>query len=419
VGGPDEDRDWMTTERLYYADSYLTEFEATVLGHADGGRVYLDRSAFYPTSGGQPYDVGSLRGSGGEAARLAVLDVVDEGERVAHVLGEADALRLADGERVSGALDWARRFDHMQQHSGQHLLSAVFQELLGLATLSVHFGVEASTLDLDAASLSPEQVLTVEARANAAVFANHALSTRVEESAEGLRKPSARTGPLRIVSIASLDRSACGGTHVARTGEIGPILLRKLERARQATRVEFVCGGRATRRARADYDTLARLGGLLSTSVDGVLEVMSKRLAELERSGKSLRAAQESLDEYRGKQLYAQARSLAGDGVALHVEQHAEGNVQPLRGLALGYVGNPNAAFIATLAEPPSILLATSADTGVDAGPLLKAALGRVGGRGGGSARLAQGTVENAAALREVLAQLRAAFGSNVAQRPA
>jgi Ser-tRNA(Ala) deacylase AlaX len=206
----------MTTERLYYADSYLTEFEATVLGHGDGGRVYLDRSAFYPTSGGQQHDVGSLQVAGAEP-RLAVVDVVDEGDRVAHVLGAEDVRHLAEGRRVRGQLDWARRFDHMQQHSGQHLLSAVFQELLELGTVSVHFGLDASTLDLDAASIDPEQVLAVERRANAAVFENRSVSASVEETAEGLRKQSARAGPLRIVTIDALDRSACGGTHVAKT----------------------------------------------------------------------------------------------------------------------------------------------------------------------------------------------------------
>jgi alanyl-tRNA synthetase len=408
------------TERLYYVDSYLTRFEASVLGHGDGGRVYLDRSAFYPTSGGQQHDVGSLRAADIEGApRLSVLDVVDEGERVAHVLREDDALRLADGSSVCGELDWARRFDHMQQHTGQHLLSAVFQEVLGFATLSVHFGADYSTLDLDASSISPEQVLAVEQRANAAVFDNRGVSAGVEEVAEGLRKQSARSGPLRIVTIASLDRSACGGTHVARTGEIGPILLRKLERVRKATRVEFVCGGRATRRARADYDTLARLGGRLSTSVDDVVEVVGKRLAELERDSKALRAAKESLDGYRARELYTAALEEAGDGVALHFERRAEGSVQDLRGLAQGYIANPNAAFIATLDQPASILVATSPDTGVDAGALLETALGRVGGRGGGSPRLAQGTVKSAAALAEVLAQVRARFEAGVAARPA
>jgi alanyl-tRNA synthetase len=399
----------MTTERLYYGDSYLTEFEATVLGRGEDGRVYLDRSAFYPTSGGQQHDVGSLRASNADGGRhLSVLDVVDEGERVAHVLGAEDARHLAEGARVSGRLDWARRFDHMQQHTGQHLLSAVFQELWGVGTLSVHFGVDASTLDLDAGSLHPDQLLRVEQRANLAVFENRSVSATLEESADGLRKPSARSGPLRIVTIASLDRSACGGTHVARTGEIGPILLRKVERVRQGTRVEFVCGGRAIRRARGDYEVLSRLGALLSTSLDDVPVVVNKRLAELERDAKALRSAREALDGYRANELYASARAEAGERVALHLEQRTEGSVQELRGLAQGYASHPRAAFIATIAEPPAIVFATSADTQLDAGALLKAALASVGGRGGGSARMAQGTVENAAALAQVLAEVRA-----------
>jgi alanyl-tRNA synthetase len=397
------------TERLYYTDSYLTEFEATVVGHGEGGRLYLDRSAFYPTSGGQQYDVGSLRVAGLESApALSVLDVVDEGERVAHVLGDDDARRLTDGGRIRGMLDWTRRFDHMQQHTGQHLLSAVFQDLLGLATLSVHFGVDASTLDLDAGSLGPEQVIAVEQRANALVFENRAVTTALEESAEGLRKQSARSGPLRIVTIGSLDRSACGGTHVARTGEIGPILLRKLERVRKSMRVEFVCGGRATRRARADYETLARLGGLLSTSVDGVLEVTGKRLAELTRDSKALRAANETLDGYRASELYAQKRAETGSGLAIVVTRRAQGSLQDQRGLAQAYVAHAQAVFIAVLEQPASIVLATSADTGVDAGALLGGALARAGGRGGGSARLAQGTVEDAIALDAVLSEVHA-----------
>jgi alanyl-tRNA synthetase len=397
------------TERLYYADSYLTEFDATVIGHGAGGRVYLDRSAFYPTSGGQAFDHGALHAASADGApSLSVLDVVDEGERVAHVLAEDDAGRLRDGERVSGQIDWVRRFDHMQQHSGQHLLSAVFQELLGLGTTSVHFGADTSTLDLDAAALTAAQLLAVEQRANTTVFENRPLAVEVEEAAEGLRKPSGRSGPLRIVSIASLDRSACGGTHVARTGEIGPVLLRKLERARQAVRVEFVCGGRATRRARADYDSLTRLGALLSTSVDGVAEVMSKRLAELARDSAALRAARESLDDYRARELYARVRAESGAALALCIERLSEGSLQALRGLAQAYAAHSRAVYLAVLEQPASILLASSADSGVDAGAVLKAALAAAGGRGGGSPRLAQGTVADAASLAELLSNVEA-----------
>src|SRR5882724_68997 len=152
------------TERLYYSDAYLTEFDATVLEHADGGRrTYLDRTAFYPTSGGQPSDRGWL----GEAE---VVDVVDEGDRIAHLLASP-----VTAPHVRGRIDWSRRFDHMQQHTGQHLLSAVIAELFGYQTVSVHFGPENSTLDLDTGAMSHEQIVAAEGRANQVVVENRAV----------------------------------------------------------------------------------------------------------------------------------------------------------------------------------------------------------------------------------------------------
>jgi len=240
------------------------------------------------------------------------------------------------------------------------------------------------------------------------VFENRVVTALLEaEGAQGLRKASTRSGPLRIVSIAGLDRSACGGTHVAHTGEIGPVLLRKLERVRQGVRVEFVCGARATRRARADYEVLSRLSALVSTSVDGALEVLGKRLDELAEQQAALRSARESLDAYRAAELYARARAAAGpEAVALHVEQAAPGSLQDLRGLAQSYIAHPRSVFLASAAEPVSVLFATSVDTGLDAGALLKGALASAGGRGGGSARLAQGTLRDVAALGGLIATL-------------
>ena len=221
------------TERLYYHDSYLRDFTAHVVAvSSDGATAYLDRTAFYPTSGGQPFDTGFIAG-------IAVLDVADEGERIAHRL--AAPLSARD---VDCSIDWKRRFDHMQQHTGQHLVSAVFEELLGLRTVSFHLGQEISTIDLEAASIESRGVRHVESRANQIVCENRPVIVQFEEAAEarGLRKPSEREGTLRIVSIEGLDRSACGGTHVHATGEIGAILIRKLEKVRQTMRVEFLCG---------------------------------------------------------------------------------------------------------------------------------------------------------------------------------
>jgi alanyl-tRNA synthetase len=401
------------TERLYYADSYLTRFEATLLDRDDSGqRLYLDQTAFYPTSGGQQFDLGELQLPGATTA-LGVVDVVDEGERIAHILAEPQ-LELVPGTRLLGSIDWPRRFDHMQQHSGQHLLSAVFQELCGAGTLSVHFGEESSTLDLEAAALAPEQLLAVERRANGVVFENRELGVAVEaaEAATGLRKASTRSGALRIVSIAGLDRSACGGTHVRRTGEIGLILLRKLERVRKGVRVEFLCGARAARRARADYEVLSRSSNLLSTSIDELPALLDARASELQQALKHERELQQSLDEYRAREQYTQAQARApGAARICTLERRQTGGLQELRGFAQQYAAQPRGVFVAVLEQPPSVLVAAASDSGVDAAALLRSALTPAGGRGGGSARLAQGSAPSAAALETALATLTEQLG--------
>jgi alanyl-tRNA synthetase len=259
------------THRLYFTDAYLTTFAATVTARADDGRrLYLDRTAFYPTSGGQPFDTGRLGG-------VVVVDVIDEGDRIAHLLDAPAA-----GDRLEGAIDWARRFDHMQQHTGQHLLSAVLAERFGLTTVSVHFGRESATLDLDAAALEHAQLVDAELAANAAVSENRPVTVSFEEagSAPGLRKTSDREGTLRIITIEGLDRSACGGTHVRATGEIGAISIRKVERVKQHVRLEFLCGLRAVRRARADADLLSTIAASRSAAAD---ELPALRLAASSR----------------------------------------------------------------------------------------------------------------------------------------
>ncbi|MDF1502606.1 alanyl-tRNA editing protein, partial [Roseisolibacter sp. H3M3-2] len=250
------------TTRLYYTDAALLDFTARVAELADGGRrVYLDRTALYPTSGGQPHDLGTLGG-------VAVVDVVDEDDRVAHLL--AAPLAAAVGDEVAGAVDGARRRDHRQQHTGQHLLSAVFADLFGAETLSVHVGAATSTLDLSAERLSRDALVAAEARANAIVAEARPVRVTFEDAAAaaGLRKPTDRAGTIRVVGIDGVDRSACGGTHVATTAEIGVVLLRRVERVRQASRVEFVRGDRALAGARADLEALAAVAGALSVGPD-------------------------------------------------------------------------------------------------------------------------------------------------------
>jgi alanyl-tRNA synthetase len=384
------------TDRLYYRDARLLSFDGVVVGRADGGRrIYLDRTAFYPTSGGQPNDTGTLGG-------IRVLDVVDEEARIAHLLESP----LAE-DRVAGVIDGARRLDHMQQHTGQHLLSAVFEDLAGRRTASVHFGDQYSTVDLEGGPLAAEQLRAVEERANRIVTENRPVRVGFEESATatGLRKPSDRGGEIRVVSIEGVDRSACGGTHVGATGEIGAILLRKAEKAKGLLRVEFLCGGRAIRQARRDYDLLSGLAQSLSAAIEEVPALVEAARGELKTASTARRDAEEKLARYRAAELYA-AQVAGPDGSRWIVERVPSGTTDQLRGLALAIAELPKAVFVGVIDAPPTILLASSGDSGVNAGALLKERLTEVGGRGGGSPRLAQGTVPDGGSLAALLARL-------------
>ena len=390
----------MSTQRLYYTDSYRTEFEARVVDVADEGRrVYLDQTAFYPSSGGQPHDLGTLAGA-------RITDVIDEGERIANVL---ESPLAGAGGALLGVVAWERRFDHMQQHTGQHLLSAVLEELFGYHTASVHFGRDYSSLDLDVESVSAERIVEAETRANAIVAENRAVTTSFEDAsgATGLRKESGRTGILRIVSIAGLDRSACGGTHVRATGEIGAILVRKVERVRKSARLEFVCGLRAVRRARADFESLTRIAGALSASLDDAPALVAAQSEQLRAGENERRRMERELAGYRAKALYDAAPA---DARNLHVVRQDAASMDELRTLAQATIALPRAVLVGTIGEPPSLLLATAEDTGLDAGRLLREGVTRVGGRGGGSSRIAQGSVPDAGRLTEAVASVLSAL---------
>jgi alanyl-tRNA synthetase len=334
---------------------------------------------------------------------VAVVEVVDEEDRIAHFL----AAPLATDGEVAGEIDWTRRFDHMQQHSGQHLLSAVFEELFGLHTISFHLGAESATIDLEGGAVDARMVTEAERRANQLVSENRAMDVRFEDAkaAQGLRKASEREGTLRIVSIHGLDRSACGGTHVRSTGEIGPILLRRTEKIRQSVRVEFVCGARAVRRARADFEALSRIAQLFSAPLDDVAPLVATQLETAKTGDKARRKLELDLAAYRGRELYATTQP-GPDGVRRAVQRLDRGNLEDLRAVAQNFTAQAKSVFVATLEDPPSALVAASADSGVDAGKLLKAALTQAGGRGGGNERIAQGSVPDAALLDTLVAQV-------------
>ena len=389
----------MTTTRLYYTDSYLTNFDARVVDAADEGRrVYLDQTAFYPTSGGQPNDLGTLAG-------VRIADVIDEGDRIAHIL---ESSLPGDATSVAGSIDWQRRFDYMQQHTGQHLLSAVLEESYGYHTVSVHFGSDYSSLDLDVETVSADRVIDAERRANLIAAENRLVTTSFEDAsqASGLRKASDREGMLRIVSIAGLDRSACGGTHVRATGEISAVLIRKVDRVRKSARLEFVCGLRAVGRARADFEALGRIAVALSASLDDAPSLVSAQSEQLRTMENARKHMERELAGFHARALYDAAST---DARGMRVVRRDAAAMDELRTLAQALVGLPQAVLIGTIPNPPSLLLAAAEDTGIDAGRLLREAVTKLGGRGGGSPRIAQGSVPDADRLAQAVASVLSA----------
>ena len=382
------------TERLYYQDCYLREFRAQVVDTADDGRrVYLDRTVFYPTSGGQPFDTGTLGGAN-------VIEVIDEEERVAHVLDAP----IAAGE-VAGEIDWPRRFDHMQQHSGQHLLSAVLEELFKIPTVSFHLGAEGCTIDVAAPSLTTHQIDKAEERCAEIVSQARPLGiTFVDAAADlGLRKESLRKGTLRVVAIEGIDRSACGGTHVRTTAEIGPVAIGKTEKIRGNTRLEFVCGLRALRQARADFRNLQELSRLLSVPAAETPALVAAQLERVKALEKVNQRLAVEIAQREGREMW-NATAPGADGIRRRVQQGAIDD--STRARAQAFAAEGKAAFLAVSPNPPAILLAASPDSGIHAGDRVKAAVIAAGGRGGGNQGLAQGSLPAAADLPAITASL-------------
>jgi alanyl-tRNA synthetase len=269
----------MPTRRLYYDDSYQREFTAQVLssepelhGTTPAWATLLDCTAFYPTSGGQPNDLGKL----GDAT---VLDVVDDAEDIIHIID-----RQVPIGSIAGCIDWPRRFDHMQQHTGQHLLSAMFHERYGRPTVSFHLGADICTIDLRGPQPTDEILEGAERAANQVISEDRPITTRygtAEQFAElGVRKDVQRSGILRALEIEGADLQPCGGTHVKSTAQIGIILVRRITKMRQDWRVEFVCGRRAARVARNDFQLLQRAAEALSCAPDDVPAAVQRAITE-------------------------------------------------------------------------------------------------------------------------------------------
>lgn len=329
-------------------------------------------------------------------------EVVDEEDRVAHVLAGA----LGGVRTVEGQIDWQRRYDHMQQHTGQHLLSAVFLDAYNAQTLSFHMGPEVSTVELGLKELTDAQIDEVERRTNEIVWQARPVNIFFEdaEAVQGLRKPSERSGTLRIVEIVGLDKSACGGTHVRSTAELGPIQIVRWEKLRGNVRVEFVCGGRGLRRAKQEHRTLAELSSIGSTAAMQLPEYVSalkERVSEAEKARQRLTA---ELARREGEEAYRQTEPSA-DGIRRWLVELSTID-DAARGRCQAFIKMPKAVAVVVAAEPAGVLVACSPDSGINAGAVVKAVLSQAGGRGGGSATLAQGGLPRPDVLDDLKAKL-------------
>lgn len=397
------------TDRLYYHDSFLYDFDAEVREVSESPRpaLILDRTAFYPTSGGQVFDTGVIRA---ENEKLQVTEVADtEDGRVVHYL-EAPVKDIKPGTRVHGKIDATRRRDHMQQHSGQHVLSAAFVKLFDMPTVSFHMADDYCSIDLETPNLSKHQFEQAERLANEIILENRPVDirfvTRGEAAKLGLRKlPPAERDELRIIDIRDWDVSACGGTHVSQTGQIGCILLRKVEKVRQGYRVEFVAGQRAVATARRDFTTLTETAALFSAHIYDIPQQAAKALDGI----KSLRKQREQSEEELAA---AQAAAILGETPESggHKRIHrtfSDREMNSLKLLAQKLIRlAPNVVVLLGSTGPqPSLVFAQSAGQPFDMGALMKQVMVKFAGRGGGSKDMAQGGLPNAAAIESALSE--------------
>ena len=396
------------SERLYYRDSFLREFEAHVTKcepapskSADGAAAHwwvaLEHTAFYPTSGGQPHDTGRL----GEAA---VVDVFErEDGQIVHVTDR----EIAPG-RVRGSIDWPRRFDHMQQHSGSHVLSAAFIALFNIPPVSFHMGKTISTIDVATSSISSEQLENIERFVNEIIFEDRPIEVHYGSGADlaalGVRKESERAGILRAVEIQGVDIQACGGTHVTRTGQIGMILVRRVKKVRENWRVEFVCGQRARRVARGDFALLDDISERLTCGPDtinaGITRILNERNAAIRIGARYLEEsaalqAQLLLAKERAEHPAQPPRIVAG------VLDSAD--MEYLRSVATNIISEPGIVALLVSENNGSIVMAKSEGVPIDMNVLLRETVSHCHGKGGGTREFAQGSVPTGTDLNRLL----------------
>ncbi|HEX3544869.1 MAG TPA: alanyl-tRNA editing protein [Candidatus Acidoferrum sp.] len=400
----------MTTKRLYYDDAFAREFTAEVLScepgtaaapqtpsNAPAGalwRVKLNRTAFYPTSGGQPHDTGQL----GDAR---VVEVLDEEDEVTHVVDKPVAIGP-----VQGIIDWERRFDHIQQHTGQHVLSAVFHSRFALPTVSFHLGTDICTIDIRGQEPTQEILDSAMGAANDVVYADRPVNVKYgsaeELAAAGVRKTVDRIGTLRAIAIESLELQPCGGTHVQRTGQIGMIWVRGVSRIRQDWRVEFACGRRAERLARADFAALRAVAQRLNCSPQEADSGAERVIAERDANFKSAKASIQKLAEMDAR-AYLQEVAVGAGGLRVVAKLFETEPQEYVQGFARELAQAENTVALLVHIESGLVFFSQHPTAKKNMNALLAESLKRVAGKGGGSCDFARGRLADPQRASEFL----------------
>ncbi|HWR38295.1 MAG TPA: DHHA1 domain-containing protein [Patescibacteria group bacterium] len=398
----------MDTIKLYHEDAYCRNFMATILmvkavdGTSDCWEVVLDRTAFYPESGGQPWDTGTLN-------NCPVMAVREKGGQIVHTVNGHPGAGAVRGE-----IDWERRFDHMQQHSGEHILSGVFLSQWGANNVGFHLGAVSSQIDLDLAGMDEMTAESVEQTANRAVAANHPVTCQLvtEEELSGftLRKElSKQVAQVRVVDMDGVDCCPCGGTHVAFTGEVGPIKIRGWEKKKGGIRIDFVCGSRAVADYQDKHRSVGRLAVLLSVPPDQVVPAVQRQMEKTETLQRELALLRHQMNQQLAEDLLRQRDSTATFAVITHVvKAPAGGELAELASLLTAKL--PVVALLAGVQpdlDKTTLLFAATNGLPVDMNAVLRAATAQIDGKGGGTRWLAQGGGGCPEKIPEILVQTK------------
>ncbi len=399
----------MATHRIYYDDSFARDFEAQVLtcepsvhGTTPAWEVVLDETALYPTSGGQPADHGKL----GDAN---VLYVRDDGDEIVHIVDR----ELQPGP-VHGCVDWVRRFDHMQQHTGQHLLSAMFQERFGRPTVSFHLGAELSSIDLRGAEPTAEILEGAERAANRVIFEDRPINVRYgtqEQLAQmGVRKEVDRTGILRAIEIEGADLQPCGGTHLRRTAQIGTLLVRRCTKMRQDWRVEFACGARSERLARNDFRLIARAASSLGCAADDIADAAARVVAERDTNFREIRSLLQRLAELEAASAL-QSASVGASGSRIIVRAFDQSTHADYPGFFSTQLAKAEGVMaLVGLKGGGQLIFSQHPAARKDMNALLKRTFERFPGKGGGNREFARGRLTDGAVVDQALEFARASL---------